>query len=173
MVENLIRSLKKFKIPYDIEWTEDKGSWLLNTAYKSEFIKKKLSEYGRIVWIDADGEIKKYPSYFDVIEEDIAVYYENLTTLINGCMLFKKTDVVMEVIDRWIRNCKTEPKTFEQKHLQFAIYGNFIEKRDLSVFLLPETYVCMNGISKLEPTIYFMQAHRRNPKWRELNAKKI
>ena len=71
-VKRLKRSLKKFGIPHDIEKIKSNGEWIVNANRKATFIKCKFSIYNEpVVWVDADAVIRKYPDYFDVIEEDI------------------------------------------------------------------------------------------------------
>ena len=153
--------MKKFNIPYDIEEVEDRGNWLKNTSYKSEFIRKKLDKYDRLVWIDADATIEKYPVLFDLIEEDFAANYEYLKKLISATLLFKRTDYILKVVDSWVTKSKANFDKLEQVHLQDSINGYYTEAHKITVFYLPDSYCCLDGLTYCEPVIAQHQASRK------------
>lgn len=168
-IDNLICSLKKFNIPYDIEELPKvkplkvNDTWVVNCAEKAKFINHKIRQVkDTVIWLDADSIVIKYPKYFDVIEEDIAVYYEYQLRLKSGTILFKYNDTVLEVLDRWQKQCELAPTTFDQIHLQHIIKGFYQELHKLSVFFLPDSYCWMKDVTKVgEPTILHTQASRR------------
>ena len=163
-VKRLICSLKKFNLDYDIENIESLGSWDLNTNYKATFIKKKLLKHKQpIVWLDADSEVVKYPKYFDVIEEDIGVCYENLSKLKSGTIYFNHTDKALKILNRWEINSKNTNIT-DQMHLQQVLRGEYIESHNVTLFCLPSSYYCIYDIMKdwTEPVIKQYQASRRH-----------
>lgn len=161
--------MTKFGIPYDIEELpkvkplKPNDSWVVNCAEKAKFINRKMREYkSTLVWLDADSIVMQYPILFDYIKEDFAVYYEYMTTLISGVMLFKYNDVVLEVLDRWQRNCEKAPTIFDQKHLQDIVNGFYKETHQLSVFFLPDSYGYQKDLTKgTEPVILHTKSSRR------------
>lgn len=169
IVKDLISSLTKFNIPYDIEElpkvkpVKVSDTWVVNCAEKAKFINRKIREIkDTVVWLDADSIVIKYPTYFDMIEEDVAVYFEYLIRLKSGTMLFRYNDTVLEILKRWEENCKIAPTTFDQIHLQHVIKGFYQELHKLSVFFLPDSYCWMKDITKVgEPVIFHKQASRR------------
>lgn len=161
VVKNLIRSLKKFNLEYDIEKRKSLRNWHLNTNLKPEFILEKLKQYDKVIWLDADSVIKRYPTYFDLIEEDIAVYYRNKRNLCAGTILFKNTPAVINLVEDWVDRLADEPNLWDQKHLE-ALVNDYQIDNKLSVFYLPDTYCYMVGTTKLgEPVIYQTQKSRR------------
>lgn len=168
IVKNLIKSLKKFKIPYDIEPMEDKGNWVANTYEKCKFIRRKLDEHkGTIIWLDADAVVKKYPKYFDIIEEDVAVYIKRHTRLwgeiISGLVYLKNTPHVKQLVDWWIKLCREDKDRTqrEQYHMEEAIKEFFLLKHWVTVFFLPTSYSVIKGITEWdEPVIFQSQASR-------------
>ncbi len=161
IVKDLISSLKSFGLSYDIEKRKDLSSWYQNVNFKADFILEKLKQYERIIWLDADAIVKRYPVYFDLIEEDIAVHYRNRKHLCAATIVLRSKPIVMDLVERWIEKIKEKPSDFDQLPLQNLLNDYQIENK-LSVFYLPETYCYMPGISKLgEPVIYQTQASRK------------
>lgn len=154
--------MKEFKLDYDVQGINSLGSWDLNTNHKATFLLKKLEEHkAPIIWIDADAVVRKYPSYFDIIKEDIGVHYENMTSLKSGVVFVNNTESAKEVLRRWQRNSEKEPKIFDQKHLQSVLRGEYIETHRATVFFLPDSYYHIFDLSKGEPVVEHFQASRK------------
>jgi len=161
--ERLICSLKKFCIKHDVERIESLGSWDKNTNHKAVFIKRKLLKYmSPVVWIDADAEITRYPKYFDVIEEDIGVYYENLSKLKSGTIFFNHTVPALKVLERWEENSRNHEIT-DQTHLQHVLRGEYIESHKVTLFCLPCSYCYIVDIMEgwCKPVITHYQSSRK------------
>ena len=118
---------------------EDSGSWTINCNKKADFIKKKLLEHKKtVVWLDADAVVKEYPKYFDIINEDIGVFYRNREELISATLFFKYNGRVIQVLDRWIKQSNLGPFIFDQGHLKNVLNGFMKDK--VSIFYLPNSY---------------------------------
>ncbi len=151
--------MKKFNLKYDIEKRKDLGSWYQNVNQKSEFIFEKLKLYDRVIWLDADAIIKRYPIYFDLIEEDVAVHYRNGKHLVASTIIFRNK--ARNLVEKWIEKIKENPIKTDQKALEGLVNDYQIDNK-LSVFYLPATYCYMSGITRLgEPVIYQTQASRK------------
>lgn len=160
IVKNLIGSLKKLGLPYDIEERGSLGGWLKNVNQKPSFIFEKFNQHKGVIWLDADAVVKRYPTYFNLIEEDIAVHYRR-GELNTGIILFKDTYKVRELLEKWVMRTKAEPLITEQKHLE-TLVNKYYHENQVSAFFLPDTYCYIDGITRLgEPVIFQTQASRR------------
>lgn len=134
--------MKKFGLPYSIEEIPSKGSWVLNTCQKPFFIRRKLLELKKpIIWLDADAIVKKYPIYFDFIQEDFGIHCENLEKPQTGTIFFRYNDIVLEFLDKWEINCKKFPERgSDQPNIAGIIRGFCFESYRMSFFWLPKAY---------------------------------
>ena len=176
--ECLLPGLKKFNLPYDIEGISDRGSWAHNTAYKSKFILEMLLKHKQdICFIDADGDILKYPSLlFNIPDEyDIAIHWllwdlhwhnkenNDHLELLSGTMVIKYKKRTIELLKIWIKAVEENIQKKEQKILQDIIEKNSKYK----VYNLPVEYCVVpkhdGEIPKYinEPIIYHHQASRK------------
>lgn len=168
IVEGLTSSLKRFDIPYDIEAVEDKGGWMANTYYKPYYIRRKLDEHKEdLVWIDADAVVKKYPKYFDIIEEDIGVYIRRRSRfygeLVANLIFLKNNKAVKKLIDDWImlEGEDTDKRALEQTYLERALLENDTAKHAVRTFYFPNSYSVIKDITDWEePVIWNSQASR-------------
>ena len=154
--------MKKFKLEYDIEEIKSLGSWNLNINHKASFLLRKLEEHKKsVIWIDADAIVRKYPTYFDIIQEDIGVHYENMVGLKGGVVFVNNTQSAKIVLERWKKNSENMPSILDQRHLQGVLRGEYIETHNATVFFLPDSYYHIWDLSKGKPTIEHFQASRR------------
>ncbi len=151
MNDYLLPSLKKWDLKYDIISIEDKGSWSLNTGYKSQFIKEMLLKYKETVcFIDADATIEKYPELLFKIpdEYDIAIHLldwqlmwrgikgQEQRELLSGTMVVKYKENTLKLLNEWIQRVEIEKAVKEQKVLEKIILNN----PRYNVFDLPASY---------------------------------
>ena len=161
IVKNLIRSLKEFKLPYEIEKRKSLGSWMKNNNQKPAFILEKLKQYDKIVWLDADAVVKRYPAYFDLIEEDIAVNYPNKIDLFAATILLRNIPTVRSLIEKWVEKTEEVPHIIEQTHLKSLVHDYQIDKK-INIFYLPDTYCYVVGRTRRgKPVILQTQASRK------------
>ena len=80
--KRLGRTLDKFKIPHDlvgIAGTKGERAWYTAEVQKAEFLLKMLDkhpDYDTIVWLDADGEMIRFPRLFWNIPAVIGFHYQ-------------------------------------------------------------------------------------------------
>jgi len=75
----LLPTLLHFKLDYHIKAIEDRGTWLQNTAYKSEFVKECLLEFKQdIVFLDSDAKVIRYPKFLFEVEDEYDLSYHEL-----------------------------------------------------------------------------------------------
>ena len=72
----LIKSIVKFGLEYDVVPKPNMGGWKANTYYKAQFIREMMDKYPdrNLLWVDADAIIVSYPTLFDNMKEDIGVF---------------------------------------------------------------------------------------------------
>jgi hypothetical protein len=173
--KHLIPSLQKLNLDYEIDVVKNYGTWYKNTAHKGQFILNKLEKYKRIVWVDVDAEVLKYPKLFDEIsdEYDIAIHYlswnrwygynnnKDVNELLTGTMYFKDSHLMRVVCKKW-HEIASKTNIWEQKVLQ-----KVIKSYNLKIYELPLEYIYMNSrprgeppLIKLDPVILHHQASR-------------
>ncbi len=143
--DRLRASLKKVKCDYDIRHIEDKGGWQGAVRFKPTFIRQMMGEHPeaeRLVWIDADAIVHKYPRLLETVRQDMAAYFCPLPgkdeELLSGTFLVRNTAKMRAAMDAWIGAMKTAPKTLlkpEQMTLQAML-----PRLGLKVLKLPRSY---------------------------------
>jgi len=151
----LIPTLKKWNLNYEIEYIDNRGSWIDNVCYRPEFIKKMLLKHKQaIVSLDGDATIEQYPKLLDKLQDyDIAYheldwnfFWQNQTVskpkkeLLAGTLYFNYNKKVLEFIDAWIER-QRKVKGREQVNLQNLLEEGWKEK--LKIYPLPIEYVAM------------------------------
>jgi len=170
-VQNLIKSLEKFKISYYIEGIESTGDWCINTHYKPNIIRRLLDLINKpIVWIDADAVVKQYPILFEAITEDFSGYFPNSDkgndsiireNVLSGTIYFNNTIGARNILDKWMDECINKRSEWDQHILASCMkaLGNKITIKDL-----PPTYVKITDLMKNvgDAVIEHFQASRRH-----------
>ena len=181
MKTHLLPTLKHFGLEYDIEYPEDKGTWLQNTGYKMEFILKMLKKHKRpIIFLDADAEIWQYPELFDNIPLvfDIAVHYlswgwvwhknreHKRRDLLSGTMYINYNEKTVKFVEDCIKEVKSNPHQWEQKSIQKVLEHH----HDIITYSLPFSYITFPNykgeipthvIKEEEVVIFHTQASRK------------
>lgn len=156
--ENLIPSLRKFDLNFDVKEVPNLGSWYKNTAYKAKFVLDYLDYPFNIsvVLLDVDAKIIKEPILFDTIPRsyDLAVHYldwnvhygykQNPVTkeLLSGTMMLRNTLEVRELCKEWYKRAM-EGNVWEQK-----ILSDIIEKSNVRVYELPREYCFISTLPR-------------------------
>lgn len=165
--EKLKASLDALGIAHDIRALASRGSWIANVEMKPEFIKAMLMEHPGtpIVWIDADGIVRRYPVIFDALDGyDLAVHFLHWANgkdeLLGGTMWLENNTTIMGLMDEWIAESKALQKFKDQLSLQNIIKRNPGRFR---VYRLPANYTQIFDIMKGagQPVIEHFQASRR------------
>ncbi len=177
--ERLLPSLKKFNLDYKFYEIKNRGSWHQNTCQKPKIILEAMYEFKdkNIVWIDADAEIKKYPSLLYIISNDynMGVHYlswedhygrtsdKGRFELVDGTIYIYNNEKMREFIEKWKQN-STDKETNHQKILARMLE----ERKDIKVYDFGREYCYINTTpsgkkpAKIieSPTIVHYQASR-------------
>lgn len=161
--KNLIASLDRLKLPYDIMAVPNQGSWQENTQYKPYFIKQMLIKHypKDILYLDVDAVVHKHPVYFDKVNFDIGVHYMRSVELISSTVYLRNNSRIGILVDRWIQMCVHNPQVWDQKVLQSVI--NQSKDLHLKIGNLPPEYCKIFDLMAVikDPVIEQFQASRR------------
>lgn len=164
-ISRLIASLEEFKLSYYIEGIPLLGDWKQCTDYKATFIKRAMTRVcTNVVFIDADGEVVKHPTLFQIMNYDVAAFVNHIHNLLSGTLYLANNERVKTLLDLWIQaNDANKSMLFEQKVLQnllfrlpYIKFGN-----------LPIGYCQIHNYKFQDengPTILHWQASRRSKK---------
>jgi len=165
--DELMNSLKKLGLEYEIEGVTSAGSWLANTRYKPTLLEKMVRRYQDrgVLYVDCDALVLKKPDLFLDFASDFAVHQVDWSLygrgrrmeVLGGTIYCRCTDRVLGILRRWIDSCKKAPlRIWEQRLLQRIIGNNF--------YNLPPEYCCifdLMGEHLSDPVILHMQASRK------------
>ncbi len=155
LYSQLIPSLDKLNIKYNIEEVENKGSWLKNVAQKPLTILHTLKKYPEynIVSLDADCEVMEYPKLFNEIEEKYDMAFHTLSwkewygysienkEVLSGTMWFNNTQKIKDFVFQWYNKAINGYK-WEQKMLSDLL----LEIKDIKIYKLPVTYCWISSL---------------------------
>lgn len=168
-VENLIASLDKWELRYDIEAIESLGSWRANSNYCSQNVQRMLNSYTHddILRVDADAVFQRFPSLFlqPDFSADIAAHVHDFRwhrqELLGGTIFFRNTPNVRWLVDYWAYECMVNrPNERNPDLLQEIIRSG---KFNVSFVELPAEYCKIFDLMRevTEPVIEHFQASRR------------
>ena len=165
----LIESCEALGIPIETQGYPNTGSWVRNAALKSIFISAMMARHpkgARLVYVDVDARVRKYPGLFDSLEGDLGVHYrkrkDGRIELLSGTLFIRNNERAHNLVKAWIRHQTANPTMWDQRTLQAVIE---LKAGDLGVKIqeLPATYCqifdTMRGAG--HPVIEHMQASRR------------
>jgi len=150
--ENLLPSVKKFNLDYDIQAVEDKGSWQANTGFKSTFCLEMLKKHKETcVFLDSDATILKEPRLFWEIslDYDLGIHYLDWykmwrrqagnpkRELLSGTLWIPYKTKTIQLLNNFITKIKNNPNVWEQRIMQQVIEKN----RELNIYNLPYSYI--------------------------------
>lgn len=174
-VKNLIASLEKWGLDYDIEGMNTLGpedgvsAWRRNSNYCSELVRKMLCKYPNrdILRVDADAVFQRNPDLFlqEDFDADVAAHVHDFRwhkqELLGGTIFFRNTPTVHWLVDNWAWECMVNrPKQRNPDLLQDIINK---KKFDVKFSVLPDTYCKIFDIMRdvKDPVIEHFQASRR------------
>ena len=146
----LIPTLKKFNLPYDIAYPENKHSWQANTHMKATIIKQMLLKHKQaIICLDADATIERPPILFKELNDyDIGVHFldwyrfwkgiegQYRRHLLSGTMYLNYNEKVLQLLDEWIKENNSNVR-WEQRNLEEVLKRTKIL---LKIYKLPVEY---------------------------------
>jgi len=166
-VKELIISLRRLNLEYDIKAIEDRGGWHKNTYWKSTFVLNTLKKHrGRsVVFVDADAIFRQSPILFNDYNCDFAYHYYNNKELLGGTLYFGNTNGARYVAEQWVEIDKEKMTThMPQKNLQ-ALFGRIQHKvkwkhMPIEYCMIFDCHQRRHG--KLHPVIEHFQLSRKN-----------
>lgn len=170
LAPNLRASLERFKMPYEIEAIDNRGSWLKNTQYKTIYCRQKIKQIDAkgLVWIDIDAVLKRKPELFYYLWQlaDVGFHFHRWGSskwleLLSGTMYFKKSKPVIDFLDTVIEMHIKRPGVRQQRAIQKLLAGPWGQK--LEVFNLPPEYTKIYDLMRevKNPVIEHYQASRK------------
>lgn len=168
-VENLVASLDKWKLQYDIEPITSFGNWRENSNYCSVLVQKMLKKYpdDDILKVDADAVFQRFPDLFlqDDFVADVAAHIANFhwhpNELLGGTIFFRNTPIVKWLVDFWTYECMVNSPAKRNPDLLKEI----LDQKKFNVIFseLPPEYCKIFDIMKdiENPVIEHFQASRR------------
>ncbi len=146
---DLVASLVKFHLDYEVVGVPNLGSWSANCCHKPEFLLQLLEKHNRpLVWTDVDSIIIKQPTFFNDCKADIALKsYHNLpndakSKISSGTFFVNNTSATKKLLSFWKDACvealKKDPLVFDQAVLAKVL---FEKMPDIKVAELPLGYL--------------------------------
>jgi len=164
-VERLKLSLRRFGFISHIVGLPTLGSWQKNTQHKAEFLLSMLDLFAgtSIVWLDADAEVRQYPTLFETLKGvTFGAHWRNRgdgrEELLSGTLYLGNTDSVRTLLKKWRDICKANPDMWDQIALSKALEG-----WRGRIARLPPEYCCIFDSMAREvehPVIEHFQASR-------------
>lgn len=140
---SLRESLRKLAVPHYIQGVPNLGTWHKNTNYKPTFVKEMLNKFKplSVIYVDCDAIFYRKPVLFESMASDPSVNVgvhlfdrscykfqgDQRWEVLSGTIFFKNNDTVMKMVERWEKECRDNPKTFDQKSLEKVLNGNFTQ----------------------------------------------
>lgn len=174
----LLPSLDKIGLKYNIEVVENRGSWLKNVAQKPLTILHTMEKFlsYNVVALDADSEVLEFPTLFTEIPEeydlalhtlDWSTWYQNdsdVKEVLSGTVWIRNNEKMRDFVKEWYLRAETVQE-WEQKILAKLL----VERKDVKIFPLPLEYCYISSLPdgsiphiKIEnPIIRHFQASRQ------------
>ncbi len=118
--EGLRATLDQFSLDHCICSKPSKGTWIDNVRRKPLFIfemMKKFPKADAVVWIDADGRVKRYPELLFKLEKvDLAAHMfqrrqRSGESLLSGTLFVRNSSQMHDVMKIWIREVSKSSRT--------------------------------------------------------------
>jgi len=164
---NLIESLDKLHLDYDIVPINNTGNWQKNVRYKPSLIKNMLQKYAPrpVLYVDCDAVFMSPPILFDDFDSDFALYKLHWADfgrphrddeLLGGTVYAANNERVFKILDLWIRECDVQPLSVWDQKILYGIIGD-------GFYNLPPEYCTIFDVMKSveNPVIKQYQASRK------------
>lgn len=180
LASQLLPSLDKIGLKYNIEVMENRGSWLKNVAQKPLTILHTMEKFQsyNIISLDADCEVVNYPTLFTEIPDDCDIalhildwdswygYTNHIKEVLSGTMWIRNTEKMRQFVKEWYLLSDTA-EMWEQKCLSRLLEA----KKEIKLYELPVSYCYIKTLPdgreptvKCEPVIVHHQASRKYKK---------
>lgn len=182
--KRLIGTLDRFGIPHDIEEVpkpsgDAKTAWYDSETDKASFLIRKLKEhpeYETLVWLDADGELMRFPRIFWNVPRDLGFHYHGFKEPISSTLVVHHSTVPL--LEEWAVESKTAFKNRLKCPSQKALKVVLGRKR-MEWVQLPGAYALLwrwNSRDRAEADgVFIHERWNRNAKipTKDKNGKKI
>ena len=114
---------------------------------KPVFLQEMMGSYRdeALVWVDADGEIVRYPEIFQKIRAHVAFrihprsQWEAWGRAYTGTLFLAPLSATRLLVDRWVEEQRRDPNEIDQKTFDRALESSRTVVREL---ILPKEYCC-------------------------------
>ncbi len=116
LADQLANTLSDMELPSDIRPASGEADWLANTRIKPRFIRAMLDIYPRIIWIDADSEIRQMPRMLLDFSEDLLLRPHSTVpgrAWHVSVMGWTSNPATKALCDEWIAHCQAHGGTDE------------------------------------------------------------
>jgi len=178
VVRKLEASLVEHKLPYHLFPCEPEGTWRKNLNHKSRVILEAFDMYPDkdIVFIDADGIVRRYPVLFDQLSTDhaydMAAHFHpykgtniNGGSLLSGTLWIQNSDRGKRLVSEWHKIAQDHPKVRHQHCLRLAVNELNRKGVGIKVYRMPREYTLIfdyyRGKNRPKPVIEHFQASRK------------
>lgn len=131
----LARSCQSHFLDFVIEQVPDLGSWEANTNYKPTFILDchKRFPLRDLLWIDADGRFRRYPTLLLEIEENIAYHIWKGRKVASGTVYLPISNLRGDILRTWEQKVREHPHASDQVCLGLTVNAMHLTSFDLPV----------------------------------------
>jgi len=160
--KKLQKDCKKLGVPFVKASVNPQGSWVENTMIKPKVILKALqtTKYDCLVWIDADGRLKSYPSLFDKFDKNgvnFGVFQMGSKSRItSGTIFMRNNNRVRAFVQDWEELCRISHERLGDQHCLRALIdmnGYKIYKIKYKPLPYSYCYIYDDSLRQLAPKI--------------------
>lgn len=158
--DDLISTLRRWPLDWEVYRALCRGSWDANTKIKTQVIMHAMKTYKRpIVYVDADARVQQNPTLFKELDCDVAYHLKDGRELLSGTLYFGYTEQAHFLLQKWEEENQKYPKLWDQVNLANVLAGS----QGLVRVVLPAAYcqIFDSMVNEGEPIIEHFQASRR------------
>lgn len=152
-------SCENVGLEYRIEGVASFGKWHQHTCYKPIYILQKMHELKRpVVWVDADAEVVKKPSFAFDCDIGVRIYdfhpSDHPSHFLAGTVYIAYNERTLRFVKAWADACQKiiEGSTFLTDQ---QVFGSLAYKEEIRLLGLPAGY-CAIFDERVEQEIYIV-----------------
>ena len=134
---------------------------------KAEYLLQVMNKYPdkKIIWLDSDAVILKYPTLFLEISKDIGLFYTSQHEVLSGTLFFNNTEKSKEILEKWKLESKKMDSNINITNYEDCLDQKILEKvlknhdKD-NIFILPKEYISIFYRDKKNIVIIHYNASR-------------